>query len=212
METKKIPVSVYAESTPNPGVMKFVANKMLVDDGAYEFKNIEEAKISPLATKLFHFPFVKEVFITANFIAIAKFNIADWNDVAMEVREFIYSYLAEGNPVLSDTAVRTSEERDSVEDHTGIRDFSPPKVEDLGEVGQRIVEILEEYVKPAVEQDGGNIAFAGYEDGVVKVLLRGACSGCPSSTLTLKNGILSLLQKMLPTLIKDVEAINDELM
>ncbi|MFN3951525.1 MAG: NifU family protein [Thermaurantimonas sp.] len=210
METKKIPVSVYAESTPNPGVMKFVANKMLVDEGAYEFKNIEEAKISPLATKLFHFPFVKEVFITANFVAIAKYNITDWNDVVSEVREFIYSYLAEGNPVLSDSAVRASEEKDSDEDHhSKIRDFSPPKVEELGEIEQRIVEILDEYVKPAVEQDGGNIAFAGYENGVVKVLLRGACSGCPSSTITLKNGILSLLQKMLPTLIKDVEAIND---
>lgn len=209
METKKIPISIYAEATPNPTVMKFVANRMLVDDGAYEFKNIEEARISPLATKLFHFPFVKEVFITANFIAIAKYNITDWNDVAMEVREFISTYLQEGNPIViaPAPAVVAGDDTCSTQSES-IIDLQLPNPEELGEVERRIVEILEEYVKPAVEQDGGNIAFAGYEEGVVKVLLRGACSGCPSSTLTLKNGILTLLQRMLPTLVKDVEAIN----
>lgn len=209
METKKIPISIYAEATPNPSVMKFVANRMLVEDGAYEFKNIEEARISPLATKLFHFPFVKEVFITANFIAIAKYNITEWNDVALEVREFISSYLQEGNPVVTEPAPTASaaDQTCSTEPESTL-DFQLPNPEELGEVERRIVEILDEYVKPAVEQDGGNIAFVGYEEGVVRVLLRGACSGCPSSTLTLKNGILTLLQRMLPTLVKDVEAIN----
>lgn len=209
METKKVPISIYAEATPNPTVMKFVANRMLVDDGAYEFKNIEEARISPLATRLFHFPFVKEVFITANFIAIAKYNITDWNDVAMEVREFISEYLQEGNPIVMAPAPAVVAGDDTCSTQSeSIFDLQLPNPEELGEVERRIVEILEEYVKPAVEQDGGNIAFAGYEEGVVKVLLRGACSGCPSSTLTLKNGILTLLQRMLPTLVKDVEAIN----
>lgn len=208
MKLKKIPISVYAENTPNPGVMKFVANRMLVEDGAFEFKNIEEAKISPLATKLFHFPFVKEVFITANFIAIAKYNITDWDHVAMEVREFIYNYLSEGNPVVipSSSDSISNDEKEAAATPNTITEL--PNQENLGEIETRIVEILDEYVRPAVEQDGGNITFAGYEQGVVKVILRGACSGCPSSTLTLKNGILTLLQKMLPTLIHDVEAIN----
>ncbi|GCD76547.1 hypothetical protein JCM31826_00290 [Thermaurantimonas aggregans] len=209
METKKIPISIYAESTPNPSVMKFVANRMLVEEGAYEFKNIEEARISPLATKLFHFPFVKEVFITANFIAIAKYNITEWNDVALEVREFISSYLQEGNPIVTAPApaAAVEDETCSTQPETTF-DIQLPNPDKLGEIERRIVEILDEYVKPAVEQDGGNIAFVGYDEGVVKVLLRGACSGCPSSTLTLKNGILTLLQRMLPTLVKDVEAIN----
>ncbi|MFN4298930.1 MAG: NifU family protein [Thermaurantimonas sp.] len=209
METKKIPISIYAEATPNPSVMKFVANRMLVDDGAYEFKNIEEARISPLATKLFHFPFVKEIFISANFIAIAKYNITEWNDVALEVREFISSYLQEGNPIVTvpSSIASAADETCDTQSETTV-DFKLPNPEELGEVERRIVEILDEYVKPAVEQDGGNIVFVGYDEGVVKVLLRGACSGCPSSTLTLKNGILTLLQRMLPTLVKDVEAIN----
>lgn len=209
MQTKKIPVSVYAESTPNPAVMKFVANKMLVEEGAFEFKNIEEAQISPLASQLFHFPFVKEVFITANFIAIAKYNITDWNEVVQEIREFIYQYLAEGRAVVLPVHVSSHKEQNTGLQNTHSLDtIELPDPNTFGEVERRIVEILDEYVKPAVEQDGGNIAFAGYQDGIVKVVLRGACSGCPSSTLTLKNGILSLLQRMLPTLIKDVEAIN----
>lgn len=209
MQTKKIPVSVYAESTPNPAVMKFVANKMLVEEGAFEFKNIEEAQISPLASQLFHFPFVKEVFITANFIAIAKYNITDWNEVVQEIREFIYQYLAEGRAVVLPVHVSSHNEQNTgLQNAHGLDTIELPDPNTFGEVERRIVEILDEYVKPAVEQDGGNIAFAGYQDGIVKVVLRGACSGCPSSTLTLKNGILSLLQRMLPTLIKDVEAIN----
>jgi Fe-S cluster biogenesis protein NfuA len=210
MQTKKIPVSVYAESTPNPAVMKFVANKMLVEEGAYEFKNIEEAQISPLASQLFHFPFVKEVFITANFIAIAKYNITDWNEVVQEIREFIYQYLAEGRAVVLPAAKSSdiNEPDSGAHSSYSLSGIELPDPDTLDEVERRIVEILDEYVKPAVEQDGGNIAFAGYKDGIVKVVLRGACSGCPSSTLTLKNGILSLLQRLLPTLVKDVEAIN----
>lgn len=210
MDSKKTPVSVYAESTPNPAVMKFVANKMLVEEGAFEFKNIEEAQISPLASQLFHFPFVKEVFITANFIAIAKYNITDWSDVAQEIREFIYQYLSEGRAVvIPDTkASDKNEPNTNSMSSYNLSVIDLPDPDTLGEVERRIVEILDEYVKPAVEQDGGNIAFAGYKDGIVKVVLRGACSGCPSSTLTLKNGILSLLQRLLPTIVKDVEAIN----
>jgi len=209
IEIKKAPISVYAEVTPNPGVMKFVANKSLVQ-GSYEFKNIEEARHSELAAKLFHFPFTKEVFISYNFIALAKYNITEWDEITQEVRNFILEYLQAGKPVVNEEAIKLEAENATQTEETteDKPQFVLPKAEELGEVETRIVDIIEEYIKPAVEQDGGNIAFMAYEDGVVKVLLQGACSGCPSSTATLKNGILQLLQKMLPTLVKDVVAIN----
>jgi len=202
MEIKRAPISLYAEITPNPGVMKFVANKMLIEQDHVEFKNIEEAAPSPLAQKLFHFPFVKEVFISGNYFAINKFNIVEWDDVAQEVRVFILDELQKGTAVLTQ----------KVEHHEiGASEIAEPVVatpENLGEVESRIVDILEEYVTPAVAQDGGYIRFMGYENKIVKVLLQGACSGCPSSTATLKGGILQILQSMLPTLVEDVEAVN----
>lgn len=186
--------------TPNPAVMKFVANKVLIAEDSVEFRNIEEAKPSPLATKLFHFPFVKEVFISGNFVAISKFDIIEWEEVTAEIRQFIADFVQEGKPVLtSPVAARVTAE-------TGESEVEVPS--DMGEIETRIVEILDEYVKPAVEQDGGNIRFVAYDNKVVKVLLQGACAGCPSSTLTLKQGILNILQKMLPTLVNDVEAVN----
>ncbi len=206
MEIKRVPVSIYAEMTPNPKVMKFVSNKMLLKEDHVEFRNIEEAKPSPLATKLFHFPFVKEVFISGNYIAIAKFDIVEWDDVAQEVRIFITDFLQEGGVAVNEDQLQPTQPT-AAEGGDGA---SLPNltVEELGEVEQRIVDILEEYVKPAVAQDGGNIAFISYHDKIVEVQLQGACSGCPSSTMTLKNGILSILQKMLPTLVEDVVAVN----
>lgn len=200
MEIKRVPASVYAEVTPNPTVMKFVANKVLLTEDSVEFKNIDEAQPSPLAQKLFHFPFVKEVFITGNFVAITKFNVVEWEDVTLEIREFITNWIAEDKPVYIAQAV----------EETATEEEAQPEAEAVpeGEIETRIVEILNEYVRPAVEQDGGNIKFMAYEDKIVKVLLQGACSGCPSSTMTLKSGILNILQKMLPTLVTDVEAVN----
>jgi NFU1 iron-sulfur cluster scaffold homolog, mitochondrial len=206
MEIKRVPVSVYAEMTPNPSVMKFVANKMLIDVDSVEFKNIDEAVASPLAQKLFHFPFVKEVFISGNFVAISRYNIVEWEEVTQEIRNFITDFLTSGGTVLQSVEQNTQVE--AIGGGAAIAGQELPDLENLGEVERRIVEIIEEYVKPAVAQDGGNIRFMGYEDGVVKVLLQGACSGCPSSTLTLKQGILNLLQNMLPTLVKDVQAVN----
>lgn len=202
MDIKRVPVSIYAEMTPNPKVMKFVSNKMLLQADSAEFRNIEEAKPSPLATKLFHFPFVKEVFISGNYIAIAKFDIVEWDDVAQEVRIFITEFLQEGGVAVNEDQLETPKEEEANAEGTPLR------VEDVGEVEQRIIDILDEYIKPAVAQDGGNIAFIGYKDKIVEVQLQGACSGCPSSTMTLKNGILSILQKMLPTLVDDVVAVN----
>ena len=202
MEIKRAPISLYAEVTPNPGVMKFVANKMLIDQDHVEFKNIEEAAPSPIAQKLFHFPFVKEVFISGNYFAINKFNIVEWDDVAQEIRIFLLEELQKGTPVL--TQKIEQHEINAAADNA----VALPNPENLGEVETRIVEILDEYVTPAVAQDGGYIRFMGYENKIVKVLLQGACSGCPSSTATLKGGILQMLQSMLPTLVDDVEAVN----
>ena len=197
MEIQRVPVSVYAEMTPNPAVMKFVANKMVVDVDHVEFHNIEEAAISPLATELFHFPFVKEVFMSSNFIAIQKYNVVEWETVTQEIRQFILDYIQAGKPVLTGTPKGAptveSEEAPAVD-----------PLEGLGDIELRIVDILEEFVKPAVAQDGGNIAFVAYENKVVKVQLQGACAGCPSSTLTLQQGIKNILQRMLPTLVDDV--------
>ncbi|HET7360856.1 MAG TPA: NifU family protein [Salinimicrobium sp.] len=199
---KKIPVTVYAESTPNPGVMKFVSNKKLVLEIA-EFKNIEEAKNAPLATALFHFPFIKEVFMDENYISISKYDIAEWEDITSELREFIRSYLEEGKEVLNEEAFisKKAQETPQIQTENEL---------DYDDTSKEIVAILEEYIKPAVASDGGNILFKSYDQNtqVVSVILQGACSGCPSSTMTLKNGIETMLKDMLNGKISSVEAIN----
>ena len=197
---KKVPVTVYAESTPNPSVLKFVANKKLVTT-MYEFNSIEDAKLSPLATELFHFPFVKSVFIEDNFISVSKYDVAEWDAITTEVREHIRNFIAEGKNIVSPEAQevlkKTTEELDKT-------------FESLDDISKEIINILEEYVKPAVASDGGNIMFKSYnpENKSVKVILQGACSGCPSSTFTLKNGIENMLKEMLKGKVETVEAIN----
>lgn len=200
-ENQKIPVTVYAESTPNPTVMKFVANKKLVLQSV-EFKNIDEAKYAPLAKELFHFPFVKEVFLDDNYISISKYDIAEWEDITSEIREFIRSYLEQGKEVLSDDHVTSTQSATS--EKTEIREVQ------LDDTSKEIVAILDEYIKPAVASDGGNIMFESYDAGqkLVKVILQGACSGCPSSTFTLKNGIENMLKEMMQGRVERVEAIN----
>jgi Fe-S cluster biogenesis protein NfuA len=205
MSENKVATTVYAESTPNPKVMKFVANRAIIQGDSVEFMNIDEAKNSPLAVKLFHFPFVKEVFIARNFVSLTKYDLMEWEDVVMETREFIREYLENGGVVVEEIEVTTSETSNTEETSTKLEEVKP---EELGEIETRIVEILEEYVTPAVESDGGNIKFISYEEGKVSVLLQGACSGCPSSTVTLKQGIENILKKMLPTLVSEVVAIN----
>lgn len=200
----KVPVTVYAESTPNPAVMKFVANKKLVLR-ASEFKNIDDAKNSPLVQKLFHFPFVKEVFIDENYVSIQKYDMAEWDEITMELREFIRNFLEEGNEVL------TQESVESAKSSTPSNEESKkPEFENLDDTSQQIVAILDEYIKPAVASDGGNILFESYNEDnkTVKVILQGACSGCPSSTMTLKSGIETMLRDMLRGKVEYVEAIN----
>ena len=143
------------------------------------------------------------MFISGNYIAIAKFDVVEWDAVAQEVRVFITEFLTEGGVAVHEDQLQPAESATSEADGS-----LPVRPEDMGEIEGRIVDILEEYIKPAVAQDGGNIAFMGYKDKIVEVQLQGACSGCPSSTMTLKNGILSILQKMLPTLVDDVVAVN----
>jgi Fe-S cluster biogenesis protein NfuA len=201
-QTKKIPVTVYAESTPNPKVMKFVANKKLVLQ-SIEFKNIDDASHSPLAKALFHFPFVKEVFLDENYVSVSKYDVADWNDITLELREFIRSYIEDGKQILEEGATQKSSGEDIV-------NSSSPSIENLDDTSKEIVAILDEYIKPAVASDGGNIMFDSYDEETktVKVILQGACSGCPSSTFTLKNGIENMLKEMLHNKVNTVEAIN----
>ena len=198
LDLKKIPVTVYAESTPNPSVMKFVANKMLVDS-VYEFKSIEDTSTAPIAAALFQFQFVKEIFLDTNYISINKKEEVEWETVVMKVREFIRAYIEDGKTIIS-SAAPIQETFSS----------SATPIEELDETSQEIVKIIEDYIKPAVASDGGNILFDNYntEDKSVQVVLQGACSGCPSSTITLKNGIETMLKEMLPGKVATLTAIN----
>lgn len=201
--TGKVPVTVYAESTPNPAVMKFVANKKLVLKSV-EFKNIDDAKNAPLVQKLFHFPFVKEVFIDENYVSVQKYDIAGWDEITMELREFIRNYIEDGNEVLTAETIKTQETEKVQEENDDAA------YKELDDTSQQIIAILDEYIKPAVASDGGNILFDSYneENKTVKVILQGACSGCPSSTMTLKSGIETMLRDMLRDKVQYVEAIN----
>jgi len=199
-QSKKVPVTVYAESTPNPSVMKFVANKKIVTT-LFEFTSIDEAKLSPLATELFHLPFVKSVFFDENFVSITKYDVAEWQDITIQLREFIRNFIENGKDVVLPHAA------ESLKKSTPQLDTH---FETLDDISKEIINILEEYVKPAVSSDGGNIQFISYdaESKNVSVMLQGACSGCPSSTYTLKSGIENMLKEMLPGKIAMVEAIN----
>ena len=202
MSTTKIPVSLYAEATPNPNVMKFTANKILVDEGIYEFNNRAEAIDSPLAIELFGFSFVDSIFISNNFVSVSKkANSIDWSDIVMEMREFIRDYLLDGGVIIKENA--------QAKDENTIVQHKEELNRKFTEIEQKIADLLDEFVRPAVEQDGGFISLKKFEDGVVTVSLQGACSGCPSSSQTLKGGIEGLLKKMMPNDIIEVVADND---
>ncbi|QCX01178.1 NifU family protein [Aggregatimonas sangjinii] len=198
--TAKVAVSVYAEVTPNPAVMKFVASRKIVP-ATLEYKNIDEAKDSELAKELFHFPFVKEVFMDENYVSVTKFDVAEWDDITLPLREHIRDFIAAGKEVASTRSiVQKSKEAPAQK----LQD------EHLDDTSKQIIDILEEYVKPAVASDGGNILFQSYTEDTktVNVILQGACSGCPSSTFTLKNGIETMLKNMMGDKVNEVVALN----
>ena len=187
---KNNPISIYTESTPNPSVLKFVSNKLIVD-GSFEFNNIDEAQEMEFAKKLFEFSYVKSIYISKNFVSITKYDLKNWDEVTLELRNFIKNYLEINEINFKRKEVKTEEI-------------------DLDETSKKIISILDEYIKPAVSSDGGNILFDSYDKDkkLVKVILQGACSGCPSSTVTLKNGIENMLKEMLSDKVNSVEAIN----
>jgi len=199
-KTKKQPATVYGETTPNPSVLKFVVSRMLTKT-AVEFKNIDETSASPLAKELFKFPYVKEVFIDENYVSITKYAVNEWQEITLELRTFIKEFIENGGTVLDESLVDLSPKIEKQK----IENF-----DNLDVTSQQIINILEEYVKPAVAADGGNILFDSYNEDEkrVKVVLQGACNGCPSSTFTLKSGIENMLKDMLNDKDIIVEALN----
>lgn len=197
--SKKQPVTVYGETTPNPATLKFVVNKM-VTKTAIEFKSIDDTKPSPLARELFNFPYVKEIFIDENYISVSKYDAYPWDEITLELRSFIKLYIENGGQILDETLIETPKvEKQKIENF-----------DTLDTTSQQIINILEEYVKPAVAADGGNILFDSYDpiEKRVKVVLQGACNGCPSSTFTLKSGIENMLKDMLKDENIKVEALD----
>lgn len=191
METmSKRAVSVYTEMTPNPETLKFVADVILYS-GSADFPDEQSAQASPLASELFVFPFVKGVFIMNNFVTVTKTPEADWLEITPTLREYVKNYLEDGKEVIA-------------------ADYKPvaASTQDETVVVAKIKDILENYVKPAVEMDGGAIQFKSYHEGKVNLMLQGSCSGCPSSMITLKAGIEGLLKRMVPEVQEvDAEAI-----
>lgn len=193
MNTTSIPVTVYSEMTPNPESMKFVCDRMLLDGNSAEFSSLQDATDCPLALALFDFPFVKGVFIMNNVITLTKDSATEWNDVIPTLRQFIKLYLDDLKPVFN----------------IGFQvkqDGNAPQLDDNEVIG-KIKEALDTYVKPAVEMDGGAIQFKSYHEGIVTLMLKGSCSGCPSSAITLKSGVEGLLKRIIPE-VKEVVAEN----
>lgn len=208
MHTTQIPLTIYSEMTPNPNTMKFVANKMLIQENAIaEYKTQEETlNSSPIAHALFQLPFIKSVFITRNFITVTKDPAFNWDDITYELRIFISDFLAE-NPLAVTKIPEKSNATDIIPpSHTAIQNNWSYEPVITSEVDQQIVDLLEEYVKPAVENDGGAIHFKSFDEGKVTVILKGSCSGCPSSTETLKGGV----EQLLKTHIKEVKEVIAE--
>jgi len=195
---KEDPFTLYIDYTPNPAVMKFASNKMLYK-GIAEAKSIDYANEIPLAKELFAFPYVKEVFISENYVSVTKIPEANWNEISLELRYSILEYLKSGKTIVTENYVPS---------HNQVVDEAPAK--EYSDAELQIKDIITEYIQPAVAGDGGNIELIEFEEATktAKMLLQGACSGCPSSTITLKNGIETMLKEMMPGKVEYVEAIN----
>jgi NFU1 iron-sulfur cluster scaffold homolog, mitochondrial len=193
----KTPVLLYTEQTPNPESLKFVTNRMLYR-GTADFRDEASAQDwSPLAIALFEMPFVKGVYICNNFVTISKEFNYEWAEIMLQIKEFIKTYVENDGLILNEGFADyiASQQKSDVEEYTG----------DNAELVVRIKSLIDTYVKPAVEMDGGNIEFKSFDKGTVNVILQGSCSGCPSSTVTLKSGIEGMLTRMIPE-VKAVEA------
>ncbi len=192
--------SIYAESTPNPEVMKFVANRMIADK-SLEILNVSQSKNIPLANELFKLPFIKSLFISNNFVSITKVKDVNWEDIAMQLRVYITDYL---NSIDIINHTEKIESKALEEKQNNLKEIE--KKQFIG-YEKKIADILDEYIRPAVESDGGSITLRSFKDGIVLLNLSGACNGCPSATITLKQGIEGLLkQKLGEKIIKDVVA------
>ena len=202
MNLTEIPYIIYAEETPNPSSIKFVANKLLLVSGASaEYQNITETTFAPIAKQLFQFPFVKSIFIASNFITITKHDAVIWEEIRDEIRVFITEYLNKGNVVIEKLPEKLVAKDNTFKETISVNTQHNAPTND---VENKIIEVLEQYIRPAVENDGGQITFKELKDGIVTVQLRGSCSGCPSSTMTLKAGIEALLKRLLPNDVKEV--------
>lgn len=178
-------VEVYTESTPNPETLKFVTNLHLLPNNTAEFKTKEDAVESPLATALFDSPFVQSVFISNNFVTITKKQEVDWYEISPEIKAVIFQFLMAGKKAVSEKLYNSGNAVNTIQ-------------EEATDPQSKIIQLIDKYVKPAVKNDGGNIEFVSFENGVVSLVMQGACSGCPSSQITLKNGIEGLLKRMVP--------------
>ena len=198
IKTGNTVISIYTEMTPNPETMKFVANKLLYPGKSIDFQDETSALPSPLAMELFTFPFIKSVFIASNFVTLTRTSDTEnWQDVIPSIKQFLKNYLEEGKAIINEDEIAARKTESSNEVSA-----------DDGDVVKRIKELLENYVKPAVEMDGGAIQFKSYEDGKVNLMLQGSCSGCPSSMITLKAGIEGMMKRMIPE-VKEVVAEAD---
>lgn len=202
MNIQEIPYIIYAEETPNPSSVKFVANKLLLVSGASaDYQSASETKDAPIAQALFNFPFVKRVFIASNFVTVTKRDDLMWEEIRDELRIFITDYLNKGNAVINKLPQREVAKDNTFQEKVSVNTQHAAPSND---VENKIIEVLEQYIRPAVEQDGGLITFKELKEGVVTVQMRGSCSGCPSSTMTLKAGIEALLKRLLPNDVKEV--------
>jgi len=211
MNTTKTPLNIIMEQTPNPETIKFITNHLFLPSGqVLSFESQKNSDISPIVKDLFAFPFVKSILIADNYICITKQPFVPWEDILLELRDYIYEYIYSGKQVINHELIK--EYLTSNENHTSKNSTS--NIEDIAvkhnlpqsEIEQKIIDILNEYILPAVSQDGGFITYEAYKDGIVYLKMRGSCSGCPSSTLTLKAGIEALLKKLLPDEVKEVRS------
>lgn len=187
-------IHIYLESNPNPNSLKFVVNEMLIPEGlSFDFPDSESTSISPLAKELFEYPFVERVFFAGNFVTVTKPDLIEWIEIQNVIKDHIKKYLEDGKLIIE------------IEDE-GESQSLP--AEEETETVKKIKTILDEYIRPAVEQDGGAITYHSFVDGIVKVKLQGSCSGCPSSMITLKAGIENLFTRMMPGEVTAVEALN----